>query len=261
MSHKLFAFLLSAALPALAAVGVAAPAPLTLYVATNGNDHWSGRLATPNEARTDGPLSSLAGARDRIRAERLGNQPVPAQVLVRGGAYSLPAPFVLEPQDSGTAEAPVLTEFARLAGNPEKGQFVRHVTLRGLTFQHADWLLDAKGNSSTQAAVEVPATITADGALNCALEGCEVAHAGTYGIWFRRGCKDCRLSGSSAARRPLTSGSGSSSSARPAFMATPPGLRKPATRTAPVPAVDFGPGFKNPHLSARQGQREKRRCA
>ena len=81
----------------------------------------------------------------------------------------------------------------RLAGNPERCQFVRHVTLRGLTFHHADWVLDPKGNSSTQAAVEVPATITADGALDCALEGCELAHAGTYGIWFRRGCKDCHV--------------------------------------------------------------------
>ena len=103
---RLLAPLLSTALLALAAAAVAAPAPLTLYVATNGNDLWSGHLAAPNKARTDGPLSSLAGARDRLRGERTGNQPV--QVLVRGGTYSLPAPFVLEPQDSGTAEAPVV---------------------------------------------------------------------------------------------------------------------------------------------------------
>ena len=103
---RLFAPLLSTAFLALVAAAVTAPVPLTLYVATNGNDHWSGRLATPNKARTDGPLSSLAEARDRIRGERIGNQPV--QVLVRGGTYILPAPFVLGPQDSGTAEAPVV---------------------------------------------------------------------------------------------------------------------------------------------------------
>jgi hypothetical protein len=381
MSYKPFAPLLSSALLVAVTVARAAPTPLSFYVATNGNDLWSGRLATPNKARTDGPLSSLAGARDRIRQERIRNHPV--DVLVRGGTYCLPAPFVLEPQDSGTAEAPVLyaafpreqpvfsgghavtgfrqtgnlwettipdvkegrwyfrqlfvngqrrqrarspnsgyyriaklipgppipnakpvardkfgfmsgdlqpwkqlsdvnlvlmhswensihplkcvdtvsnivefaapmkewwglgywedhqryfvenarelldipgewylsretgrltywpmpgerldhtqitapilTEFVRLAGDAEKGQFVRSVTLRGLTFHHADWVLNARGNSSTQAAVEVPATITADGALNCAIESCEVAHIGTYGIWFRRGCKDCRI--------------------------------------------------------------------
>ena len=89
--------------------------------------------------------------------------------------------------------APRLTEFVRFAGNPDRGEFVDHITLRGLTFHHADWVLDPKGNSSTQAAVEVPATITADGARHCAIEGCEVAHIGTYAIWFRRGCKDGRI--------------------------------------------------------------------
>ncbi len=89
--------------------------------------------------------------------------------------------------------APVLPELLRLAGNADEGQFVEHVTLRGLAFQHADWVLAPQGNSSTQAAVEVPAAVMADGAGNCAIEGCEVAHVGTYGIWFRRGCKDCRI--------------------------------------------------------------------
>lgn len=89
--------------------------------------------------------------------------------------------------------APRLTELVRFAGDADQGQFVGHVTLKGLSFQHADWLLDPRGNSSTQAAVEVPAAIMADGALNCAIEDCEVAHVGTYGLWFRRGCKDCRL--------------------------------------------------------------------
>ena len=89
--------------------------------------------------------------------------------------------------------APALTELARLAGDAAKGEFVRHVTLRGLAFHHADWVLDPKGNSSTQAAVDVPAALTADGALNCAVEGCEVAHIGTYGVWFQRGCKDGRV--------------------------------------------------------------------
>ncbi len=89
--------------------------------------------------------------------------------------------------------APVLSELVRFAGNADKGQFVQHVTIRGLTFHHADWVLDPKGNSSTQAAVEVPAVVTADGAIDCAFEGCEVAHVGAYGVWFRRGCKDCRI--------------------------------------------------------------------
>jgi hypothetical protein len=102
-------------------------------------------------------------------------------------------PLPGEQPDQVEAIAPVLTELVRLAGDADQGQFVRHVTLRGLAFHHADWVLAPEGNSSTQAAVEVPAAVTADGALDCALEDCEVAHVGGYGIWFRRGCKDGRI--------------------------------------------------------------------
>ena len=41
-----------------------------LYVATDGKDAWSGRLATPNARQTDGPLATLARARDAVRAIR-----------------------------------------------------------------------------------------------------------------------------------------------------------------------------------------------
>jgi len=360
----------------------AAAAPV-FYVATNGNDAWSGKLATPNKARTDGPFATITGARDSLRRARAGGELGRVTVQIRGGVYQLEGPLVLEPQDSGTSNAPVvyeaypgerpilsggrvltgfrqngpvwetvipevksgrwyfrqlfvngarrqlarspnqgyhriarlipgpaspnakpvardrfvfaaedikpwdrlsdvyvvlmhswetsmhpikavdtisnivefaaplkewwsigyweeaqryyienarelldepgewylnrqtgvlsywpkpderlgkvevvapvLTELVRFAGNAEEGRFVRQITMRGLRFEYADWVLDPKGNSSTQAAVEVPAVVAADGALNCSVEKCEVAHTGTYGIWFRRGCKDCRL--------------------------------------------------------------------
>ncbi len=353
-----------------------------LFVATNGNDQWSGTLPEPNATGTDGPLATLTTARDEARNQRAVGQST--KVLVRGGTYYLEAPFTLEPEDSGTPEspalftaypgehpvlsggrpitgwrqgpgelwqvelpdvksgdwyfhqlfvdglrrgrarspnegyhriaelipgppdprskpiardrfvfaadeiqpwqrlsdvnvilmhswetsihpiksvdtdsnivefaapmrewwsigywepeqryyvenafelldqpgewyldretgvlsywplpgesmnetqtvAPVLSELVRLAGDVDAGRFVQHVTLRGLAFHHADWGLDPAGNSSTQAAVNVPAAVMADGAIGCAVEDCETAHVGTYGVWFRRGCKDCRI--------------------------------------------------------------------
>ena len=98
-----------------------------------------------------------------------------------------------EQMDRAEVVAPVLPELVRLAGNADEGRFVQHVTLRGLTFHHADWILAPQGNSSTQAAVKVPAAVSADGAVHCAVESCEVAHVGTYAVWFRRGCQDCRI--------------------------------------------------------------------
>ena len=40
---------------------------MDLYVAPEGNDAWSGRLPTPNAARTDGPATTLQAARDAAR--------------------------------------------------------------------------------------------------------------------------------------------------------------------------------------------------
>ncbi len=89
--------------------------------------------------------------------------------------------------------APWLPELVRIEGDVDAGKLVQHVTLRGLSLQFADWQLAAGGNSSTQAAVEVPAVVTANGASHCVIEDCEVAHVGTYGIWLQGGCKDCRI--------------------------------------------------------------------
>lgn len=102
-------------------------------------------------------------------------------------------PLPGEQPDAVEVVAPFLTELVRFAGDPDTGRFVDHVTLRGLTFQHADWVRNPKGNSSTQAAVNVPAAIMADAARHCAIEGCEVSSVGLYAIWFSRGCQDCRI--------------------------------------------------------------------
>ncbi len=86
---------------------------VSFYVSPQGNDRWSGRLARPNKKRTDGPVASLAGARDKIR--RLKSQgPItkPVRVIVMGGTYALSEPFILTPKDNGTEECPISYEAA-----------------------------------------------------------------------------------------------------------------------------------------------------
>ena len=56
----------------------------------------------------DGPIRSLAEARDAIRAKRQAGNQQPMTVLVRGGTYRLSEPFVLTPADSGSPQAPVV---------------------------------------------------------------------------------------------------------------------------------------------------------
>jgi len=112
--------------------------------------------------------------------------------LDRGGTlYYQPLPG----EDMSQAEvvAPVITEFIRFAGQPESGRFVEHITLKGLSFRHGQYILPPQGYADAQAAHYLPAVIMADGARHIAVDDCEIAHVGTYGIWFRRGCSQCRV--------------------------------------------------------------------
>ena len=89
--------------------------------------------------------------------------------------------------------APVATAFLLIQGDPREDQFVDHIEFRGLAFRHAGYPIPPGGHADGQAAVTVPAAILADGALNVALEDCEVGCVGGYAIRFRRGCRDCRV--------------------------------------------------------------------
>jgi len=361
-----------------------------LYVSPDGNDHWTGRLERPNKGRTDGPIGSLAGARDVVR--RLKSQgPIaePVRVVISDGTYTLAEPFILTPQDSGTREypisyeaaagarpvftggrvikgfkrgengiwktdipqvadgnwyfeqlfvngrravrartpnkfyhymvnieqevlekvrggtatrarqtvqardedikplfglnkkqlndvamivyhkwdntrrlieavdsgknniitsgqgmkswnpwkkgsryhlenfkaaldapgewfldrdgtlyykplpgedmsgaqviAPVVEKFVLFEGDVDAEKYVEHVKIKGLTFRHGQYLTPPEGFEASQAASPIDAVVMADGARNVTIRDCEIAHVGRYVVWFRRGCRDCRL--------------------------------------------------------------------
>jgi len=86
---------------------------LTLYVAPDGKDSWSGK--TSKVGKTDGPFATLARARDEIRKlKRAGALPeAGVTVELRGGVYELTAPLELTAEDSG-AEGARVTYRARL---------------------------------------------------------------------------------------------------------------------------------------------------
>jgi len=73
-----------------------------LFVATNGNDKWSGTLPEPNKDRTDGPLATLAKARDKVRELKKKNPKKDITVLIRGGTYTLTKTVVFGLEDSGS---------------------------------------------------------------------------------------------------------------------------------------------------------------
>jgi len=109
----------------------------------------------------------------------------------RGVLYYKPLPG----EDMTTAQvvAPVLEKFVIFQGDAAAGRFVEHITLKGLSFRHAEWAMPPGGFEASQAASPIDAVVQADGARNITIADCEIAHLGRYAVWFRNGCRDCRI--------------------------------------------------------------------
>ncbi len=84
--------------------------PAIVYVATCGNDTWSGGLAAPNGNKSDGPFATIERARDEIRTlkKNAGLPEGGVVVEILAGRYTLDKPVQLTAEDSGTAESPVV---------------------------------------------------------------------------------------------------------------------------------------------------------
>ncbi len=80
------------------------------FVATNGNDAWSGKLAAPNAAKTDGPFLSIVRAQKAVREAKHESG---ITVMLRKGTYYLgflPNTGTLKftGDDSGKSNRPIL---------------------------------------------------------------------------------------------------------------------------------------------------------
>ncbi|MDY0171247.1 MAG: hypothetical protein RBS80_32200, partial [Thermoguttaceae bacterium] len=85
----------------------------TFHVAPDGNDAWTGRLERPNAEGTDGPLASLAGARDAVRKlKHDGPLAEPVRVVVADGTYPALETVTFTVEDSGTESCPTTYEAA-----------------------------------------------------------------------------------------------------------------------------------------------------
>lgn len=72
---------------------------ISFYVSTTGTDSNSGTI--------DKPFATLQAAQKAIRNARQKGLQLPVEVIIRGGIYYLAETLELEPEDSGTLEAPV----------------------------------------------------------------------------------------------------------------------------------------------------------
>lgn len=105
-----------------------------------------------------------------------------------GTLFYMPRPG----EDMAKAEvvAPVPETLLRLAGKAG-GARVENILFQGLTFEYAAYLMPQEGMWPGQAAARVDAVVMADYARNIVFADCSIRRTGTYGIWFRDGCRDC----------------------------------------------------------------------
>ncbi|QDU01922.1 hypothetical protein V6x_16050 [Gimesia chilikensis] len=95
-----------------------------------------------------------------------------------------------ETPDKAEVFAPVAEKLLVLQGDPAAGQFVEHLTFRGLAFRFTNWKTPPQGFEPSQAASPIEAAVMVDGGRSIAFEDCEIGHVATYGLWFRKGCSE-----------------------------------------------------------------------
>jgi hypothetical protein len=100
------------------------PAPICFFVATNGNDAWSGTVPVPNTNHTDGPFATISRGLLAISDARQKPQvsKSSATIFLRAGTYYLASPVILTPADSDLRltgyhnEKPVLSGGKQIIG-------------------------------------------------------------------------------------------------------------------------------------------------
>ena len=102
------------------------------FVATDGNDAWSGALPATNATKTDGPFATLQRAREAVRQyKRSPGLQQPVTVEVRAGTYVLSETLTFTAEDSGTAECSITfrahpDEVVQLVGAKPVGGWSKH---------------------------------------------------------------------------------------------------------------------------------------
>jgi hypothetical protein len=108
-------------------------ADMLVYVAVNGSDEWSGKLAAPNKSGTDGPLRTIEHAINVVRRARAeGALTQHARIVIRAGTYYLPRTIMLGAEDSrltieaAAGEQVVISGGRRVGGwKPWKGKILQ----------------------------------------------------------------------------------------------------------------------------------------
>lgn len=105
-----------------------------------------------------------------------------------GELFYIPEPGE-EPETSSVIAPKLMWRLLELRGDPERGEFIENIVLRGLTFEYTDWVHVL----SPQAAVNVPGAVYLEGARNVTIENCTIRGVGGFAIEISRGCRGVKV--------------------------------------------------------------------
>ena len=108
-----------------------------------------------------------------------------------GYLYYMPLPG--ETIDKFDVTAPVTDRFITINGDEATGKKVENIRFENLSFQFTGYKMPFAGHQQAQAAFPIEAVVMADFARKIQFVNCEIAHAGTNAIWFRKACNDCSV--------------------------------------------------------------------
>jgi len=109
------------------AISMAAAVPSYYVSSVNGNDSWSGMLASPNSANTDGPYRSLAKAQSAMQGSSIKS------TYVRAGTYTLNTNWAFTSSDNNESWQGYPSETAVIDG---AGAYYIQLGANGAQFRH-----------------------------------------------------------------------------------------------------------------------------
>ena len=104
----------------------------------------------------------------------------------QGNLFYKPLPG--EKIEKTTAYAPVNEKFMIIKGTDKNK--VQHLKFEGFRFAYSSMKTPAGGFEPAQAAAPVEAAVMADFASHLKFSEIKLSHVGSYGMWFRRGCRN-----------------------------------------------------------------------
>lgn len=146
------------------------------FIAGEGMKPWN-----PINAKSRWIIENYRGALD-----------APGEWFLERSGYLYYKPLPGETINNTVFHAPILKEFIRITGE-SSDKTVSDIRFENLVFSVAGYRTPAAGNEPAQAAAPTGAVITLDYAVNVSFINCVISNTGTYGIWFRRGCRNCTV--------------------------------------------------------------------